>query len=104
MDWPKNFQPQTHGYLVGYSDLVKKGATAVHEYFRTHKEQANAILRESYDKRYSPSTFIEEHEDGYRVGWYDHGRQCTQSFQRFEEAVADYVLFSYGIGRFEKQE
>jgi hypothetical protein len=102
VDWPENFQPQIHGRVQRYADLVKKGSTAVHDYFVSHRDEADAMLTESCDKRYSPSTFIQEHEGGYRVGWYDHGYQCARSYLRLEEAVADYLLFSYGVGRFEK--
>jgi hypothetical protein len=45
------------------------------------------VLQQSYDKRYTPSTFIEETDSGYRVGWYDHGHKHLQHFTDFFEAA-----------------
>src|SRR5690606_13791431 len=40
-------------------------------YLRQRPELCAKILQFSYDKRCSPATFIEEHENTYRVGWFD---------------------------------
>ena len=100
MNWPAQFRPQTLGYMKDYKKLVAKGAAAVRAYFGAHPDEAHRLLLESYDKRYAPSTFIQEHEGGYRVGWFNHGYECTHQFPSFEDAVTDYVLFSYGVGRY----
>lgn len=57
------------------------------------------VIRQSYDKRYSPSTFIEEERGVFRVGWYDNGYRVVRDFTQQELAVADYLLFSFGMGR-----
>lgn len=55
------------------------------------------------DKRYSPSTFIENQGDKYIVGLYDPeslpSNQDVLYFETIEEAVTDYVLFSLGMPR-----
>jgi len=66
---------------------------------RTHAEAASRVLGHSYDNRYSPSTFVEEADEGYQVGWYDCERQHVRRFKDFSEALADYLLFSFGKGR-----
>ncbi len=62
-----------------------------------------SILQFSYDKRYSPSTYIVEADEGYRVGWYENGYEQEKSFGNIYDAVADFVLFSWGMGRLEKE-
>ena len=37
-------------------------------YFRDHPETAEALLYESYDKRFTPSTFITQDANRLRVG------------------------------------
>jgi hypothetical protein len=64
-----------------------------------HAQIAKRLLQQSYDKRYAPSTFIEETADGYQVGWFDHQRKHLQHFAEFSQAAADYLLFSFGKGR-----
>jgi hypothetical protein len=67
-----------------------------------HPETCSPLLLDSYDKRYSPSTFIEEWQDKFRVGWVPGGQNpITQIrvFTSFAEAAADYVLFSWGFPR-----
>jgi len=76
------------------SDLVK--------YLETHPEICKILLNDSYDKRYTPSTFIEQKQDNYRVGWVPSGQSPINQirvFSSFAEATADYVLFSWGFPR-----
>jgi len=57
---------------------------------------------ESYDKRFSPSSFIVEEGVGlFRVGWYstDLGYECVKDFSSLADAATDYLLFSLGKGR-----
>jgi len=62
----------------------------------------NRVMGQSYDKRYQPSTFIEENGGAFRVGWYQNGYQAVRTFAQRELAVADYLLFSFGKGRLPK--
>lgn len=68
-------------------------------YFKENPSVANQLLTESYDKRYSPSTFIAEEGDGYRVGWYSNGYKCENRFTNLADAATDYLLFSLGRER-----
>jgi hypothetical protein len=74
------------------------------EYFRENPSAATQLLTESYDKRYSPSTFIAEEGDGYRVGWYSNGYKCEKRFTNLADAATDYVLFSLGRERWSPPE
>jgi hypothetical protein len=62
---------------------------------------AHRLLLESYDKRYSPSTFITEQGEAYLVGWLSSrsGYQCQRRFSKLADAATDYLLFSLGKGR-----
>jgi hypothetical protein len=53
----------------------------------------------SYDKRYTPSSFVEEVGERFRVGWYRDAREAVQVFDTLAEAVTDYLLLSFGKGR-----
>jgi hypothetical protein len=70
-------------------------------YFRKNPEIADRLLSESYDKRYSPSTFITEQGDGYLVGWVSSraGHLAERQFSNLADAATDYLLFSLGKGR-----
>lgn len=71
------------------------------KYFREHPETARALLLDSYDKRYTPATYIEEKGNGFTVAWFtrDLKRQCVQEFSDLSDAATDYLLFSLGKGR-----
>lgn len=56
-------------------------------------------LMQSYNKRYVPSTYIEEAGDNFCVGWFDAERSHARVFTDIGAAVADYLLFSFGKGR-----
>lgn len=75
------------------SDIVK--------YLREHPETARALLSESCDKRFTPSSFIAEQGEGFRVGWLtrDAKYQCIQEFSDLADAATDYLLFSLGKRR-----
>jgi hypothetical protein len=66
-------KPPTTG-LQEFQPVAELSPADVVAYFRAQPDAANRVLGQSYDKRYSPSTFV-------------------------EEAVADYLLFSFGKGR-----
>ena len=62
-----------------YKGRVKKHlnftVTELIKYLAVHPETCNILLNDSDDKRYSPSTFIEEWQNKYRVG----GSKWTKS-------------------------
>jgi hypothetical protein len=60
---------------------------------------AERLLIESSDKRFTPSTFIEEADGVFSVGWYSRKRECVREFSDRANAATDYVLFSLGRGR-----
>src|SRR4051812_46838695 len=79
--------------------LVELPPAEIAKYFRKHPEVATALLRESYDKRFAPSTFIEERNGGLRVGWLTTQATCVREFSNLPDAATDYLLFSLGKGR-----
>jgi len=70
-------------------------------YFRKDPLTAERLLAESHDKRFSPSSFITEEGDEYRVGWWSKQRryECVKSFPDLADAATDYLLLSLGRGR-----
>jgi hypothetical protein len=61
-------------------------------YLREHPETAKALVLESYDKRFCPSSFIVEEGSGsLRVGWYstDIGYECVYVFSDLGNAATD---------------
>jgi hypothetical protein len=99
-EFPDDFAPQKTkiSSAIAISDLP---ALEIASYFRDNPSSANALLLESCDKRYSPSTYIEETPNGYTVGWYS--TKTRRSFERYfsdlADAATDYLLFSMGRGR-----
>jgi hypothetical protein len=78
-------------------------------FLKVHPETCKTLLYDSYDKRYSPSTFIEEIKNGeYRVGWVTRNENplITQIrvFPTPWEATADYVLVSWGFPRLTREQ
>jgi len=99
--FPEGFRVQRIGVTsaVALSDLP---GAEIAKYFREHPGTATALLGESYDKRYAPSTFISENGDGaFRVGWCTRDAQyeCVKEFQNLADAATDYLLFSLGKSR-----
>ena len=76
-------------------------ACEIARYFREHPEVARALMSESYDKRFTPSTFIAERPAGFMVGWCTRDARylCVQQFSNLPDAATDYLLFSLGKGR-----
>jgi hypothetical protein len=79
-------------------------APEIAAYFQENPAVAGELLAESYDKRYSPSTYIVEERDEYRVGWYSNGQHCENRFTSLADAATDYLLFSLGMGRWSPHE
>jgi len=99
--FPRRFRVQRIGVTAAksVSDLPP---AEIAKYFGEHPETARALLMESYDKRFSPSSFIVEEGVGlFRVGWYstDLGYECVKDFSSLADAATDYLLFSLGKGR-----
>ncbi len=107
----KEWNPQ-----LGSAELFKERAkeylafTSIEliEYLQAHPEICTTLLNDSYDKRYSPATFIEQWKDKYRVGWVASAGEPSinqiRVFSSFAEAAADYVLFSWGFPRLAKKQ
>jgi len=85
--------------LLQLESVAQLPPAAIVEFLRSHPDTADGLLQQSYDKRYTPSTFLEETEGGFRVGWFDGSAKHVQEFADFSEAAADYLLFSFGRGR-----
>jgi len=71
------------------------------EYLGDHPEVAEALLHESYDKRFTPSSFITEVSEGFQVGWLTSSgeSECVKRFKNVADAATDYLMFSLGKGR-----
>lgn len=69
-------------------------------YLQNHPDTCRQLLNNSYDKHYSPATFIVETKNNqYHVGWSSVGRTQVRIFSTLAEATYDYVLFSWGLPR-----
>src|SRR5204863_6064254 len=97
-DLPAGCEPETND-LVDFQPLSELSPADLVAYFSANPQAADRLLQQSYDKRCTPSTFIEEASAGYQVGWFDHERRHLQHFTGFPQAAADYLLFSFGRGR-----
>lgn len=99
--FPSGFRVQRIGITRAVDVSVLPGAE-IAKYFRDHPETAKALLGESCDKRYTPSTFISENGDGsFRVGWFTRNAEyeCVRDFENLADAATDYLLFSLGKSR-----
>jgi len=99
--FPKGFKVQRIGIdaALKVADLRPEDMA---NHFRDHPDVAMRLLNESYNKRYSPSTYITEHGSGFSVGWLSRSpseRMCERSFSDLADAATDYLLFSLGKGR-----
>jgi hypothetical protein len=92
---------QSSAHTNAAKDLAGRPPEDIAVYFRDHLETARDLLHESYDKRCTPSTFIEEEGDGFRVGWFSSklGRKYVRDFSNLADAATDYLLLSFGKGR-----
>jgi hypothetical protein len=99
-DFPEEFSVQTiRTSAVCYVTHLSPRELAV--YFHDHPDVAKDLLLESYDKRWTPASFIEEKDGRYRVGWFSSKFQyeCIRWFSNLPDAATDYVIFSLGRGR-----
>jgi hypothetical protein len=85
--------------LEHWAELVELPVAELISTLERENDICEQVIGQSYDKRYTPSTFIEEKGGAFRVGWYEHGYHAVRTYQRRELAVADYLLFSFGKGR-----
>lgn len=100
-EFPKGFSVQRIG-VEAAQVISELPALDIARYFRQHPEIATALLEESYDKRFAPSSFIVERDNGlFRVGWCtrDARYECVREFSSLPDAATDYLLFSLGKGR-----
>jgi hypothetical protein len=103
--FPEGFKVQHMGISAAL-EVSRLPAADIAKYFREHAEIAGALLGESYDKRFTPSSFIQERGKGFRVGWFtrDAKYQCVQEFSTLADEVTDYLLLSLGKGRWSPPE
>jgi hypothetical protein len=101
-DFSTGFRRQHIGACIG--EYVRDlSPVDVAKYFRTHHQTALALLQESYDKRYTSSSFLSEDGDGFSVGWFSRQlkRDCVRHVSNLPDAATDYLLFSLGRGRWD---
>jgi len=98
--FPKGFVTQHIGVKAALI-ISDRPATEIAKYFHENPAIADALLGESYDKRFTPSTFIAEQDGKFRVGWFtsDAKYECVQEFSNLPDAATDYLLFSLGKRR-----
>jgi len=103
--FPRGFRVQRVGVSAALA-VCELAPEQIAAGFRRDPFPAKQLLEESYDKRYSPSTFISEENSGYSVGWYStrSGYECVRRFSNLEDAATDYLLFSLGKGRWTETE
>jgi hypothetical protein len=100
----EGFPPDFRVQRIGVSDalaVAELRPDQIADHFRKRPWTADALLQESYDKRYSPSTYLMEQNDEFSVGWCSRktGYQCERRFSDLADAATDYLLFSLGKGR-----
>ena len=96
--FPEGFKVQRIG-VTSAVNMSHLSGTEIANYFREYPGIARGLLMESEDKRYSPSTYISENQDGsFTVGWFARktGRECVKQFDNLADAATDYLLFSLG--------
>jgi hypothetical protein len=96
--FPQGFKVQRIG-IEPANSISDLPPSDIARYFRENPLTAERLLAESYDKRFTLSTFIEERDGGFRVGWYSTQRECVREFSNLADAATDYLLFSLGKGR-----
>jgi hypothetical protein len=97
-EYPEYFKPQTMG-LERFAKLAEKGQKEVLSYFQSNPLECELVIRMSYDKRYSPSTYVQEVEKKYHVGWFNGEDTEVKIHKELAAAIADFVLFSFGKPR-----
>jgi hypothetical protein len=100
---PARVQVQPNSAAIAVSEFPPAD---IAKYLSEHPNISKALLMESYDKRFTPSTFISERGDGFDVGWFtrEAGYQVVQTFSSLADAATDYLLFSLGKGRWTSQQ
>jgi hypothetical protein len=66
-EFPAKFKPQRVG-LARAKALTNLRPEEIAGYFRDHSFEAKQLLDESSNKRFTPSTFIQEKDGGFHVG------------------------------------
>lgn len=98
--FPEGFKVQRIGVkaAMALSDLP---SSEIARHLRECPETARDLLRESGDKRFTPSSFITEQGGRFRVGWFTRNAkyECVQEFSNLADAATDYLLFSLGKAR-----
>jgi hypothetical protein len=85
--------------LNAFEPIVVKSVSEIVSHFCRDIASAHSLVSHSCDKRFTPSTYLEEISGGYEVGWYDRFRCHRQQYSDLAEAATDYLLFSFGRGR-----
>lgn len=96
--FPQGFKIQRIG-IEPANSISDLPPADIARYFCENPLTAERLLAESYDKRCTSSTFIEERGGGFRVGWYSSKYECIREFSNLADAATDYLLFSLGKGR-----
>jgi hypothetical protein len=96
-EFPEEFTVQRIGVTAAKA-IVDLQPVDIARYFREHPDVAHGLLLESYDKRFTPSSFITEERDGFKVGWFSLRLEykCVKQFRNLADAATDYLLFSLG--------
>jgi hypothetical protein len=104
-EFPEGFKVQHIG-IAAAKAVADLPPADIARYFRQHPMAAEDLLHESYDKRFTPSSFIAEENDGFRVGWFSSRLECecVKQFRNLADAATDYLLFSLGKGRWTPSE
>jgi hypothetical protein len=71
-------------------------------HLRVNPQDCDRLVGESYDKRFTPSTFIEGTGTSYTVGYFDKKKEQVKIWNNIVEATADYLLLSWNLGRLDK--
>jgi hypothetical protein len=102
--FPRGFKVQRIG-IPSATAIADRPPLDVARYLRDNPETAKLLLMESYDKRYSPSSFIKEEGNRFTVGWLSRppSYECVRHFTNLTDAATDYLLFSLGKGRWTPQ-
>ncbi len=98
--FPQGFKAQRIG-VTGANAISDLPPAHIAAHFSDHPGTAQALLDESYDKCFTPSSFIAEEGNRFSVGWFSAkgGRECVRQFSNLADAATDYLLFSVGRGR-----
>jgi hypothetical protein len=98
--FPKGFKPQRIG-IPQAKAIADLPPSAIFQYFRENPDIARRLLAESYNKRFTPSTFIQQKGAIFSVGWFSRAAryECVQEFATLADAATDYLLLSLGKQR-----